>query len=179
MPETLKKQFSAEIPGYQAYADAAALPFAEHFQNIENPPELLVEPGTALAGDSMKYVTRVAGIKQVRGKAFATLTGSQKNISMTGVNPPIEVYPVGEGQPYHDLDMVGYTCIESDVLYRHYSGTLAENDFVVFENCGSYSVVMKPPFILPNVPVIDICSGEAHLIKRAEGFDDLFGTYCF
>lgn len=179
MPEALKKQFSCEISGYQAYADAAAIPFAEHFKNIENPPELLVEPGTALAGDSMKYVTRVAGIKQVRGKAFATLTGSQKNISMTGVNPPIEVYSVGEGQPYHDLDMVGYTCIESDVLYRHYDGTLAENDFVVFENCGSYSVVMKPPFILPNVPVIDICSGEAKLIKRAETFDDLFGTYCF
>lgn len=179
MPDVLKKQFSAEIPGYEAYAQAAAIPFAEHFKNVDNPPELLVEPGTALAGDSMKYVTRVAGIKQVRGKAFATLTGSQKNISMTGVNPPIAVYPIGQGNAYHDLDMVGYTCIESDVLYRHYNGELAAGDFVVFENCGSYSIVMKPPFILPNVPVVDICSGDAKLIKRAETFEDLFGTYCF
>lgn len=179
MPDTLKKQFSAEIPGYEAYAAAAAIPFAAHFKDNENPPELLVEPGTALAGDSMKYVTRVAGIKQVRGKTFATLTGSQKNISMTGVNPPIEVYSANEGQTWHDLDMVGYTCIESDVLYRHYDGKLAVDDFVVFENCGSYSVVMKPPFILPNVPVIDICSGEAKLIKRAETFEYVFGTYCF
>jgi len=179
MPDSLKAQFSANIPAYQAYAEAAAVPFAEHFKGVDNPPELLVEPGTALAGDSMKYVTRVAGIKQVRGKAFATLTGSQKNISMTGVNPPIEVYHTGDGPMYHDLDMVGYTCIESDVLYRHYDGSLAVGDFVVFENCGSYSIVMKPPFILPNVPVVDICSGDVRLIKRAETFEDVFGTYCF
>ena len=96
MPTSLKKQFSSDIPDYQAYAEAAAVPFAEHFKDADNPPELLVEPGTALAGDSMKYVTRVSGIKQVRGKAFATLTGSQKNISMTGVNPPIDILAAGE-----------------------------------------------------------------------------------
>lgn len=179
MADSLKAQFASAIPDYQAYAEAAAVPFAEHFKNVKNPPELLVEPGTALAGDSMKYVTRVSGIKQVRGKAFATLTGSQKNISMTGVNPPIEVIHADAGQPYHDLDMVGYTCIESDVLYRGYHGSLAEGDFVVFENCGSYSIVMKPPFILENVPVLDICRGDVQLIKRAEAFEDVFGTYCF
>ena len=65
------------------------------------------------------------------------------------------------------------------MLYRNYTGELAVGDFVVFENCGSYSIVMKSPFILPNVPVLDICQGEAKLIKRGEGFDDLFGTYCF
>lgn len=181
MADSLKKQFSAEIPDYQAYALAAAVPFAEHFKGVDHPPELLVEPGTALAGDSMKYVCQVAGIKTVRGKAFATLTGSQKNISMTGVNPPIEVIRTGEGRAYANLDMVGYTCIESDVLYRGYNGELSVGDFVVFENCGSYSIVMKPPFILPNVPVLDICqSAEVpQLIKRGETFDDVFSTYCF
>ena len=182
MPDSLKKQFAAQIPDYQAYALAAAVPFAEHFKDLANPPELLVEPGTALAGDSMKYVCRVAGIKNVRGKAFATLTGSQKNISMTGVNPPLEVIAAGvEQADYADLDMVGYTCIESDVLYRGYCGRLAAGDFVVFENCGSYSIVMKPPFILPNVPVLDICGDHEHpqVIKRAETFEDVFGTYCF
>lgn len=181
MADSLKKQFAAEIPDYQAYALAAAVPFAEHFKGLQEPPELLVEPGTALAGDCMKYVCRVAGIKQVRGKAFATLTGSQKNISMTGVNPPIEVLHMGECCEYSDMDLVGYTCIESDVLYRGYQGKLAVGDFVAFENCGSYSIVMKPPFILENVPVLDICQSaeEPRLIKRGERFDDVFGTYCF
>ena len=182
MADSLKKQFAAQIPDYRAYALAAAVPFAEHFKNVPNPPELLVEPGTALAGDSMKYVCRVDSIKQVRSKAYATLTGSQKNISMTGVNPPIEVFAAGaDRMRYADLDMAGYTCIESDILYRHYSGELAAGDFVVFENCGSYSIVMKPPFIWPNVLVLDICADDQkpEIIKRAESFDDVFGTYCF
>lgn len=179
MPDSLKAQFSARIPDYQDYAGAAAAPFAQHFRQASDPPELLVEPGTALAGDCMRFVTRVCGIKQVRGKAFATLSGSQKNISMTGVNPPIRVYPVGEGRHYADVDMVGYTCIEADVLYRHYQGELAKGDFVVFDNCGSYSIVMKPPFILPNVPVLDLDHGDVRLIRRGETFEDLFATYDF
>ena len=47
----------------------------------------------------------------------------------------------------------------------------------VVHNCGSYSLVMKPPFILPNFPVLDISEGEVELIKRAETFEDIFHTY--
>ena len=47
-------------------------------------------------------------------------------------------------------------------------------DFIVISNCGSYSIVMKPPFILPNFPVLDIDGDEVEVIKRAESFDDLF-----
>ena len=44
---------------------------------------------------------------------------------------------------------------------------------------------MKPPFILPNFPVVDICNmnietGEGvELIKRGETFDDIFHTFNF
>lgn len=182
MADSLKSQFSSSIPDYPAYAAIAAAAFANHFKGVQHPPELLVEPGSALAGDVMKYVTRVNSIKTVRKKTFATLTGSQKNISMSGVNPPIEVFNIPAQDTLHsDVDMVGYTCIESDVLYRGYCGALSAGDYVVFGNCGSYSIVMKPPFIQENVPVIDICQSYEHpeLIKRSECFEDVFGTYCF
>ena len=80
---------------------------------------------------------------------------------------------------YEDLDFGGFTCIESDYLYRSYSGELAEGDIAVFGNVGSYSVVLKPPFILPNFPILDICDTETELIKRKESFDDIFRTYVF
>ena len=99
---------------------------------------------------------------------------------MSGVNPPIEVFSSGKNKTeYSDLDIVGYTCIEGDVLQKNYSGKLAVGDFVVVRNCGSYSVVMKPPFIFPNVPIIDISGDGVELIKRAETFDDLFHTFVF
>lgn len=180
MADSLKAQFTNEIPDYQAYAEAAARVFAEYFADKGVKPELLIEPGSAVVGDCMKFVGTVKTIKNVRGKWFATILGSQKNISMTGINPPMEVIAMGgEQKEYENLDMVGFTCIEGDVLYHNYNGKLAHEDAIVISNCGSYSLVMKPPFILPNFPVLDICGENTEIIKRGEVFDDLFQTFNF
>lgn len=178
MDDSLKAQFNTKIPTYEDYANAAATIFAEAFPNHE--VELLIEPGSALVGDCMQFVGRIETIKTVRNKTFATMLGSQKNISMGGVNPPIFVIKSGaERKYYKDVDIVGYTCIEGDILYRNYEGDLSVGDYVIFSNCGSYSLVMKPPFILPNFPVIDISGNKVELIKRQEYFDDIFHTFSF
>ncbi len=178
MAESLKEQFSFSIPTYAEYAQVAASEFAASFSDEDDSPELLIEPGSALVGDCMKFVGTVKTIKKVRGKYYASILGSQKNISMTGVNPPIEVVRMAsEMKVYKDVDFVGFTCIEGDCLHRGYSGPLAVGDVVIISNCGSYSLVMKPPFILPNFPVLDISGGSVEVIKRAESFDDIFRTY--
>lgn len=180
MADSLRAQFSCEIPDYEAYAQAAAQVFADYFADKDVKPELLIEPGSAVVGDCMKFIGTVKTIKNVRGKWIATVLGSQKNISMTGINPPMEVIAMGgEQKEYKDLDFVGFTCIEGDVLYHNYTGKLAHQDAIVISNCGSYSLVMKPPFILPNFPVLDISEGKTEVIKRAENFDDLFHTFVF
>ena len=179
MEDSLKAQFNAEIPDYKAYAQAAATQFADYFKDRDYKPELVIEPGSAVVGDCMKFVGTVKTIKNVRGKYIASVLGSQKNISMSGVNPPMKVIHMSEGRTYTDMDLVGFTCIEGDVLYRNYTGELAVDDAVVISNCGSYSLVMKPPFILPNFPVLDICGENVEVIKRAETFDDIFHTFNF
>lgn len=178
MADSLKVQFPNAIPVYEDYALAAATIFARNFPDCK--PELLIEPGSALVGDCMKFVGRIETIKSVRGKIFATMWGSQKNISMGGVNPPIEIVRGDDpGVRVESADIVGYTCIEGDVIYRNFSGELAVGDYVVINNCGSYSIVMKPPFILPNFPVLDIGGDSVEVIKCAESFDDVFHTYSF
>ena len=180
MPDCLKEQFSSEIPGYEEYAKAAATVFAEFFNDKKIKPELIIEPGSALVGDCMKFVGTVKSIKNVRGKYIASVLGSQKNISMTGVNPPMEVIHMGKTlKDYKNLDIVGFTCIEGDVLYKNYNGRIALDDVIVISNCGSYSLVMKPPFILPNFPVLNICGEKVEVIKRAETFEDIFHTFNF
>ena len=180
MADSLKAQFKNDIPDYQAYAEATATIFADYFADKNVKPELLIEPGSAVVGDCMKFVGTVKTIKCVRGKWMATVLGSQKNISMSGINPPMEEITMGgEQKEYKDLDFVGFTCIEGDVLYNNYNGKLAHEDAIVISNCGSYSLVMKPPFILPNFPVLDICGEKTEVIKRGEVFDDLFHTFNF
>lgn len=180
MAESLKAQFTNKMPDYQEYAEATATVFADYFADKDVRPELLIEPGSAVVGDCMKFVGTVKTIKNVRGKWIATVLGSQKNISMSSINPPMEVIAMGgEQKEYENLDMVGFTCIEGDVLYHGYNGKLAHEDAIVISNCGSYSLVMKPPFILPNFPVLDICGDKTEVIKRGEVFDDLFHTFNF
>lgn len=178
MEESLKKQFKSRIPTYDDYANVVAKAFKERFGN--EGPELIIEPGSALVGDCVKFIGTIKTIKKVRGKWFASVLASQKNISMSGVNPPIEVVHMGEKvTKYEDLDFVGFTCIEGDVLYRNYRGELAKDDVIIISNCGSYSIVMKPPFILPNFPIVDISNGGIELIKQKETFDDIFHTFVF
>ncbi len=182
MDESLKAQFDSYIPTYSEYAKEVATVFAERFRDCKEMPELIIEPGSALAGDCMRFVSKVVNIKNVRGKNIATLLGSIYNINPTlnKKNPPIEIVPMGQKQTvYKDLDFGGFTCIESDYLYRHFDGSLAVGDFVIFGNVGSYSIVLKPPFILPNFPVVDICEQRVEVIKRGECFDDIFHTFAF
>ena len=128
------------------------------------------------------YDLKIINIKNVRGKFIATLLGSIYNINPTlnKKNPPITLFRSDNvSKNYEDLDFGGFTCIESDYLYRHYTGQLAIGDFIVFSNVGSYSIVLKPPFILPNFPVLDICNKKVEVIKQKECFDDLFHTFSF
>lgn len=183
MKNSLKAQFGMHIPTYKEYAQEAAATIAQHFGGFEHQPQLFIEPGSALVGDAMRFAARVKSIKDIRGKKIATLMGSIYNINPTlnKKNPPLtvmhdEALPTSE---YADLDFAGFTCIESDYLYRGYNGPLSLGDFVVFENVGSYSVVLKPPFILPNFPILELREGRIDVIKRQETFDDLFHTYTF
>ena len=178
MNKSLQEQLCPALPSYNDYANVVAKPFLEKF-GIDG-PELIIEPGTALVGDCMKFVGTVKSIKQIRGKRIATIFGSQKNINMIGVNPPIEIISTGSNQNnYENIDLVGYTCIEGDVLYKNYNGKIGVGDYIIISNCGSYSLVMKPPFILPNFPVIEFSNGMIEIIKKAETFDDVFHSFLF
>lgn len=186
MADSLKEQFSEYIPTYDEYAKVIGTPFQKRYGDmpVDCKPQLFVEPGSALAGDVMFFAAPVISMKSIRGKDIATLLGSVYNINPTlnGKNSPLKIISYGGKQKeYDNLDMGGYTCIESDYLYKGFRGKCAVGDYVVFGNVGSYSIVLKPPFILPNFPIIEIMENDSdiRLIKANEQFDDIFHTYKF
>ena len=173
------QEFSFMPPTYKEYAEVVAGEFSDIFSSYKKKPKLIIEPGSALVANTMKYVTRVVDIKQIRDKKVATLTGSTYNMnpSVKGIKRPIQVYSDMRNE-YNNLDMAGYTCIESDYLFRNYQGKLQNGDFVVFENVGSYSIVMKPPFILPDVVIVEVNKDmEIKIVKKAQKEIDVFGDY--
>jgi diaminopimelate decarboxylase len=188
MPDSLKVQFGGMIPEFTDYAAVSALPFAKYFAKLgmKNPPLLIIEPGTALVADVVKFVCKVISIKEVRNHVIVSLTGSIYNInpSQERKNMPVTIYSAQSNdtrQQVVDALLAGYTCVERDYLYKGYTGPISVGDYVVFDNVGSYSIVMKPPFILPNVAIleVDYVNQTYRVIKRKESFEDVFHTYIF
>jgi diaminopimelate decarboxylase len=181
LDDFLKKQLNRDIADYKDYAQLIATKFKKEFLNDINKPSLILEPGTALVADTMQFVCKVIEIKKIRNNYIAITSGSKVNFHpmASKIYVPMKVYgdPKSPGPSYDSIDISGYTCMEGDYLFENYSGELKIGDFLVFENVGSYSVVFKPPFILPNVPVVSIKNDQVHIVKNAETFDSIFHTY--
>ena len=97
MPEEMQRQFCHDIPTFEEYALAAAKPFAQliKLRGAIGKPELIIEPGTALAANVVNFVCSIASIKEIRGETVVTTTGSVYNINPAPnrINSPIKVIP--------------------------------------------------------------------------------------
>jgi diaminopimelate decarboxylase len=186
IPDVMKASFSDDVPSFEDYGKAVGQLFASCYGKSEGTPTLFIEPGTAIVADTFHFVARVVDLKQIRSRRLACVAGSMFNISpySRSQSLPVSVLHQSEAEAVISADdvcdLVGYTCIEGDVLSRGVKGPLSVGDYVVFSNVGSYSVVMKPPFILPSVPIVMcLANGANHLVKLAETNEYLFENFVF
>lgn len=186
MSEELQQQFDWHIPSYQEYAQAIAPQFANSFQSGYK-PQLILEPGVAIVADVFKFACKVVTLKIVRSRQIALTTGSIHNVKPTlnNKNLSIKIYK-NEGHNYEEklsglVDLVGYTCMEHDCLYKDYQGEIGIDDYIVFNNVGAYTIVFKPPFIRWHPPIISYDSSleKDELIRRRETTQDVLATYIF
>lgn len=182
MDDELAKTFVNPIPNYEEYAKVTARIVAKHYDNIadEKKPVFFTEPGTTLVSSYIDFAVNVLDIKRIADNCFALTDGSFYNLGEISRkrNLPIKIIShVREKQSVH-ADIVGYTCLEYDVLYRDYCGVLSVGDNIIFGNVGGYSIVTKPQFIHPNCQmVVAKENGEIALIMRAETFEDVFDKF--
>jgi len=181
MADELKDQFSFEVPSFIDYANAIAKPFQEYFQNKKEKPLLTVEPGIALVADVMKFYASVIDIKKIKNKTFALVDASIYDIKPTKAkrNLPCSVLPVNGVSSKEEIlyDLVGYTCMEDDVLYTDLKGNLSIGDFIVIKNVGAYTNVLKPPFINPARPIVVKDKNDWKTVRREEDFTSFFNSY--
>lgn len=184
MPLDLKKQFKSYVPDYKEYAIAIAKQFVDSFKG-EKTPELIVEPGTALTADVMKFICKVIDVKKIRSRKIALVSGNLYNIKPTlnNKNLPVTVISkeINVDKEEGPFDIVGNTCREDDCLFSNFKGTLKKGDFLVFENVGAYTIVLKPPFIHPSPFILSYepKTDDFVVVKRRETIAEIFSTYEF
>lgn len=186
MDDEIKAQIKSKIPDFSDYAYVSAKKLKNHFQkssiNFDN-IKLIIEPGTALASKALDFVTQVVGIKNISGKYIINTTGSKYNMNpspnrinspnQTFLNPGTKQFKINKGY------LCGYTCIESDIIHNNYNGLVSLGSFIMLKEIGSYSIVMKPPFILPDVPIVEIDKkhNSYKLVRKKQSFMDVFYNY--
>jgi len=186
MPEVLRKSFGSNVPSFDDYAEAVAGTMARKFG--ADGPELLVEPGAALVGDVMSFCTSVVALKRARGRVHAIVAGSIQNIRPTGRSTAPFPYhfehhaDAGQSEAVMGADarVMGYTCMETDVILDDFNGPIAVGDRFHFQNMGAYTLVFKPPFIAPAPPIYAFDDDlEPVLVRRAETAHDVLATYIY
>ena len=182
MPESLQRTYKARPPDFTQYAETICGLVNRAYPTSRGRPTLYIEPGTALVADTLRFYTRVINIRSIQERRIATVAGSIFNVSPHSRvrHLPVRVFRrrgslEGSRNPVA-YDIAGYTCIEDDYLTRGLSGPLAVGDFLEYRNVGSYSIVMKPPFILPNVPILGISKNRRapFVIRHSQSPANLF-----
>lgn len=184
MADYLRNQFGGDgVPTYEDYCRTSIMPFAEHYKDLEKKPLLFTEPGTTVVARYLSFASKVLSIKLIRGRWIANMDGDYHNLGeiCTMKKLPTHVISGGKEQKhYDDIDIMGFTCLEQDVMVPAWEGNLADGDVVVFDNCGGYSIVSKPQFIKPQSAMFaKRTDGSVVQIMRAETFDDVFGKFSF
>ncbi len=189
MDQYLKDQLTFAIPNFNDYAKSSIkfiskyLNGHKHYKSIK--PEILIEPGTALASKSLDFVAQVVSIKKIKNITYVNTTGSKYNMnpSPNRINSPIKILNFNSKSlvKVKNAKLCGYTCIESDLIHTDFNGKISIGDLIVFKEVGSYSVVMKPPFILPDVPIIQFKDKRKkfHTVRNKQTFSDVFSNFKF
>lgn len=183
MEDYLKNQFTIDVPSYDEYAEVVAGTMARHYAKSEKKPILFTEPGTTVVSRYFSLITSVTGIKSVKGRNLAMVDIDIHNAGETCkmMRVPYTLYKKGLGKETGiPCEIVGFTCLEQDTLYKEFPESLQTGDIIELRNIGGYSIVYKPPFIQPQCPVLCVTKeNEIIEIKRKETFDDIFQTFKF
>lgn len=177
MPESLAKQFSDYPSSFQPYAEVTAGLLKEAFPDER--VKMIIEPGTALVGNTMDVLASVKSIKVIRGVTYITVDccSNQLGFICDCKDIPFEIIQNGNRQRIRveNATIAGNTCLEYDYIRKGVTGELGVGDFIRFENLGAYSISTSRSFIVPSLDVVDEASGR-RLTARADSFS-MFQKY--
>jgi diaminopimelate decarboxylase len=170
------------MPTFQEYAAAISDEFERTKPGLRA-LKIIIEPGLALFNDSVSIVAAVRARKSIGGAQLVVVDASVHTIKPTrhSVNLPTAAFDAAgrpKQGPTHQYDVVGYTCLEDDVIARGLQlPSLEVGDLLVIDGVGAYTYVLKPPFIQPR-PAFYMWDGTGtHLIRKAECIADIFGAF--
>lgn len=150
--------------------------FDDYFSNVYNilnekidlkDINLIVEPGMAIIGASMDYVTSVIDTKKTKNNLFVITDGSRIHI-----DPLMRKKSYSYKIEYKDKTnfqckqiLCGFTCMEGDRFFEIDDQILNEGDKVIFKKVGAYTIGLAPQFIEFHPDIYEVSNNKMSLIQ--------------
>ncbi len=174
-------------PAYSDYAELIGTQLTNYFKTQPDRayPMLFIEPGSSVVADVVSFISKIHKVKIINGKNIAVTFAGRHLLSATNksVQLPIEIgflkeNPTEKQSVSNNYAIVGFTCIESDILGNVWLNHVPDqNCFVIVKNTGSYSVVLGSDFILPQPAIYMISHSKIRLIRKAKLSADILKSY--
>ncbi len=140
---------------------------------------ILLEPGRRLVGNAGVLLTRVEYLKPGESKNFAIVDAAMNDLARPALYGSWhEIVPVSTRQEAAQTwEIVGPVCESGDFLGRERPLALAAGDLLAILSAGAYGMVMSSNYnSRPRAAEVMVDGAQAHLVRRRESFDDLFGS---
>ena len=112
--------------------------------------KLIIEPGMAVIGSCVHYVTSVIDVKQTERSRFVVTDGSRTNIDpLMSKSSYFHSYERKQETAMEPKQIVcGYTCMEHDRLFTAVNEPeLQVGDRIIYHKVGAYTMCLTPLFI--------------------------------
>ena len=145
---------------------------------IDNPYEILLEPGRAIAGNSGVLITKVEYLKKTTDKNFAIVDAAMNDL----VRPSLysawqKIIPVDASKTVEtcEWDVVGPICETGDFLGKNRRLALEINDLLAIRSSGAYGFTMSSNYnSRPRVAEVMVDKIKTHLIRQRESLNSLW-----
>lgn len=135
-------------PQYDEYISLMESILAPTFDKAKT--KLIVEPGMALIGAPISYVTSVIDVKDTTFNRFVVTDGTRTSIDpLMSKNTYFYSLEVEEERTKYSKQVIcGYTCMEHDRLFVLNDGpALMLGDRIIYDKVGAYTMCLTPLFI--------------------------------
>ena len=112
--------------------------------------KIIVEPGMAVIGAPISYVTTVVDVKDTEYNRFVVTDGTRTSIDpLMTKSSYFHSFRLQEETKIHPKQIIcGYTCMEHDRLFEVKNGqTLKIGDQIIYDKVGAYTMCLTPLFI--------------------------------
>ena len=135
-------------PQFEEYFEVVSENLEQYFDSSET--KLIIEPGMAVVGAFIRYVTTVTDVKDTSYNRFVITDGSRTNIDplMTKNSYAFDIKRFVTGEVLKKQIISGYTCMEHDRLFELCNKEKVNpGDEIIYNKVGAYTMCLTPLFI--------------------------------